>query len=90
MGRYVEDRYENPHHHLRVYRGQFDTFDPRWLTWEPYAHFYITEDDEYEVGRRTGLARILLIHWNIIEYQMPDRVLRQFDTQHIPGPPTIV
>ena len=38
-GKYVEDRYENPHHHLRVYRGQFDTFDPRWLTWEPYAHF---------------------------------------------------
>ena len=84
----LEDRYDNPHHHLRVYRGYFDTFDHRWLTWEPYAQFYMTDYDEFEVGRHSGLSRVPLLHWNIVEYHMSDRVLRQFGVlQHIPGPP---
>lgn len=27
----------NPHHHTGSYRGDFDSFMPHWVTWQPYA-----------------------------------------------------
>lgn len=49
-----------------------------WLVWQPYSWFYQCVDLDYFEGRNYGLGRVPLIHWGIIEYQMPYRFLRQF------------
>jgi hypothetical protein len=86
----------NPHHHTRLYRADFDIFHLVWVTWQPYARFYDLVDEENEVDFCTdlmdafhmALGRIPLISFDVIEYVMPDRVLRQFGMlQHIPEPP---
>ncbi|KAK1384216.1 hypothetical protein POM88_021951 [Heracleum sosnowskyi] len=73
----------NPHHHTGGYRGDFDSFQPYWVTWQPYARFYemmdANEDADMYMARHMALGRIPMVSFEFIEYQMPDRVLRQFD-----------
>ncbi|KAK1390047.1 hypothetical protein POM88_018225 [Heracleum sosnowskyi] len=77
------DRCENPHHHLLTYRGMLDNFNMSWLTWEPYIKFY--EEFDLREIKNLGLSLAPLICRDNIEYQMSDRVLRQFGmTQYIP------
>lgn len=89
----IQVRRINPHHHTRQYRGDFDSFDMQWLTWQPYTRFYETGefqdgDDDLLVACHMALGRIPLVAFEIIEYQMPERVLRQFGIlQHIPEDP---
>lgn len=33
----VKRRRVNPHHHTSGYRGDFDSFQPHWVTWQPYV-----------------------------------------------------
>lgn len=53
----------------------------------PYDHFYESDDedpdadvdldwDDYEAFY-AGCARVTLLHFHIVEYQHPDRVMRQ-------------
>ena len=39
----VRVRRVNPHHHTRNYRGDFDSLELHWVTWEPYRRFYERE-----------------------------------------------
>lgn len=85
----------NPHHHTGLYRGDFDSFEMCWLTWRPYERFYdrIDVDDESHDSEmldalHISLGRLPLVAFEIIEYVMPDRVMRQFGMlQHIPQDP---
>ncbi|KAL8092823.1 hypothetical protein AgCh_034899 [Apium graveolens] len=91
----VANRRSNPHHHIGGYRGDFDSFQMSWLTWQPYRRFYRRIDysaDDYDTDMmdmlHTALGRIPMIHFKMVEYVMPDRVLRQFGMlQHIPEEP---
>ncbi|KAL8116986.1 hypothetical protein AgCh_023240 [Apium graveolens] len=91
----VANRRSNPHHHTGGYRGDFDSFQMSWLTWQPYRRFYRRIDysaDDYDTDMmdmlHTALGRIPMIHFEMVEYVMPDRVLRQFGMlQHIPEEP---
>lgn len=90
----VKVRRVNPHHNTRGYRGDFDSFQLHWLTWQPYIRFYereVTDDDvdvDLMVACHMALGRIPMVAFEVIEYQYPDRVLRQFGMlQHIPEDP---
>lgn len=72
------DRRHNPHHHLTFYRGGLDV-QPEWqVVWRPYMRWDDNMNGFNFEGRLFGFGRIPLIHFDIIEYQMPDRVLRQY------------
>ena len=85
----------NPHHHTRNYRGDLDSLQLHWVTWQPYARLYEREADpddvdatHFPVCRHMALGRIPMVAFEIIEYQYSDRVLRQFGMcQHIPDDP---
>ncbi|KAL8157215.1 hypothetical protein AgCh_002069 [Apium graveolens] len=89
------DQRENPHHHTGQYQGDFDQFEMSWLTWEPYRLFFDALDyseERYDVelmdASYMSLGRIPLICFEIVEYVMLDRVLRQFSMlQYIPDDP---
>ncbi|KAL8112475.1 hypothetical protein AgCh_019979 [Apium graveolens] len=91
----VANRRSNPHHHTGGYRGDFDSFQMSWLTWQPYRRFYRRIDysaDDYDTDMmdmlHTALGRIPMIHFEMVKYVMPDRQLRQFGMlQHIPEEP---
>ncbi|KAI7979648.1 hypothetical protein LOK49_Contig285G00002, partial [Camellia lanceoleosa] len=64
-----------------IFRDQFDRMVEGEFIWEPYG----TEDDIVTsfpsyctVGRDIWMARVPLICFDIIDWHLPDRVLRQF------------
>ncbi|KAL7174837.1 hypothetical protein ACSBR1_017827 [Camellia fascicularis] len=64
-----------------IFRDQFDRMMEGEFIWEPYG----TEDDIMTsfpsyctVGKDIWMARVPLICFNIIDWHLPDRVLRQF------------
>ncbi|KAK1386419.1 hypothetical protein POM88_014597 [Heracleum sosnowskyi] len=89
---------KGPHHSLPHYRGEFDGVGSDRVQWTPYDHFHESDDedvdgdgymywDDYE-GFYAGSARLPLIHYDIVEYQHSDRVLRQLGLrQGIPRSP---
>ncbi|XP_006856388.2 uncharacterized protein LOC18446203 isoform X3 [Amborella trichopoda] len=59
------------------------------VNWEPYEE---SQEEDYktlnEINKETALCRSFLISFNIAEYYMPDRMLRQFGkAQGIPAEP---
>nr|XP_017250727.1 PREDICTED: serine/threonine-protein phosphatase 7 long form homolog [Daucus carota subsp. sativus] len=86
-----------PHHSLPHYRGEFDGVASDVVSWTPYSEFHEMEGDsdgDHDISaedweaRYAGLARVPLVHYDIVEYQHSDRVLRQFGLrQPIPPPP---
>ncbi|KAI8021447.1 hypothetical protein LOK49_LG03G00523, partial [Camellia lanceoleosa] len=71
-----------------IFRDQFDRMMEGEFIWEPYG----TEDDIMTsfpsyctVGRDIWMAQVPLICFDIIEWHLPDRVLRQFgQVQSVP------
>ncbi|WOH04457.1 hypothetical protein DCAR_0623866 [Daucus carota subsp. sativus] len=87
-----------PHHSLPHYRGEFDGVALDVLSWTPYSEFHEMEGDsdgDHDISaedweaRYAGLARVPLLHYDIVEYQHSDRVLRQFGLRQ-PIPPSPV
>ena len=68
----VQDMMVNPHHHVRQYHGDFDSFVSQWVTWQPYAHFYQLDDVDQEedvdlyVDSHMDLARIPMFAVEIV------------------------
>lgn len=73
-----KSKYFNIHHHIDAYRAMFDNFDTRWVHWTPYTRFYRRYDEHFYRARLAGIARVPLIFFEDIEYQLPERVTRQF------------
>lgn len=65
-----------------MYRGDFDNFELCWLIWQPYQRFYDRQDymGDYDFAMMDAvymaLGHVPLVAMEIIEYVMPDRVLR--------------
>ena len=86
-----------PHHSLPHYRGEFDGVAADVVTWTPYARFHEVEEDadgDHDISFQdweahfAGLARVPVLHYDYVEYQHSDRVLRQFGLpQPIPRSP---
>ena len=82
---------------MPYYRGEFDQVASHIVWWTPYAHFHEIEEDsdgDHDIfaedweAHFAGLARVPFLCYDIVEYQHPDRVLRQFGLpQGIPPPP---
>ncbi|XP_061366247.1 serine/threonine-protein phosphatase 7 long form homolog [Gastrolobium bilobum] len=72
--------------HIRRYRHHIDVMPIRRIRWRPYQGF-ATHHPSSEESRR-WLAVCPLIHYQIVVYQQPDRVLQQFCfRQPIPSDP---
>ncbi|XP_061357493.1 serine/threonine-protein phosphatase 7 long form homolog [Gastrolobium bilobum] len=72
--------------HIRRYRHHIDVMLTRRIQWRPYDGF-VGHPPSSEESRR-WLAVCPLIHYQIVVYQQPDRVLRQFHfRQPIPSDP---
>lgn len=82
-----KSKYFNVHHNIDAYRGQFDNFDVRWVRWTPYVGFYRRSDSHFNVARIAGIAHVTLIFFEHVEYQLPERVMRQFNMPLIIPPP---
>lgn len=82
-----DNRRENPHHHLVFYWVEIECMEAGEVNWRPYDRFDEHLGWDFFEARLAGSARVPLIHFDIVEYQMPDRVMRQFDQkQSIPEP----
>lgn len=83
-----KSKFLNPHHNTDIYRGQFDNFDPRWVRWMPYNRFYRRYGSCFDMAQIAGIAHVPLIFFEVIEYQLPERVVRQFNLPlYIPPSP---
>ncbi|XP_063948195.1 protein MAIN-LIKE 1-like [Daucus carota subsp. sativus] len=83
-------KYYNIHHNIDAYRGMFDNFYLEWLRWRPYERFYRRDDEHFERALIAGIARVPLHYFEDVEYQLPERVPRQFNMPFciLPYPPT--
>lgn len=70
---------KGPHHSLPHYRGEFDGVGSDIVEWMPYGDFddmdLELDWEDYE-ARMSGLARVPLLHYEIVEYHHHDRLLR--------------
>ncbi|XP_061339219.1 serine/threonine-protein phosphatase 7 long form homolog [Gastrolobium bilobum] len=72
--------------HIRRYRHHIDVMPSRRIRWRPYHGFPAHQSLNDEARR--WLIVCQLIHYQVVVYQQPDRVLRQFGYRHsIPSDP---
>lgn len=74
-----KSKYFNIHHNIDAYRGMFDNFDSDWVRWTPYSRFYRKFDPDFQRARLAGLAHVSVVFYEDVEYQLPERVGRQFN-----------
>ena len=83
-----KSKYYNVHHNIDAYRGMFDNFDAQWVKWRPYARFHRRFDPQFQWALIAGQAHVPLVFFEDVEYQLPERVGRQFGYPlSIPPPP---
>ncbi|XP_057961052.1 serine/threonine-protein phosphatase 7 long form homolog isoform X2 [Malania oleifera] len=75
-------------HTLPWYRFELDMHREHEFIWRPYTDDIIADlPTDYAVGSDLWVARVPLVCFHIIEWYLPDRVLRQFGyRQGIPDP----
>lgn len=83
-----EERWLEPHHNLPLYRTQLERMNDNMVTWMPYLPYEDRQGPEYEQAIFAACSRVPLIWFDVVEFQMSDRALRQFgDELDIPLPP---
>ncbi|XP_028061490.1 serine/threonine-protein phosphatase 7 long form homolog [Camellia sinensis] len=65
-------------HVVVVYRDQLDRMIDGEFIWQPYADVLHTLPDYCRLGEDIWMARVPLICYDVVEWHLPDRVLRQF------------
>ncbi|XP_028114200.1 serine/threonine-protein phosphatase 7 long form homolog [Camellia sinensis] len=65
-------------HVVVVYRDQLDRMIDGEFIWQPYADVLQTLPDYCRLGEDIWMARVPLICFDVVEWHLPDRVLRQF------------
>ncbi|XP_028061205.1 serine/threonine-protein phosphatase 7 long form homolog [Camellia sinensis] len=65
-------------HVVVVYRDQLDRMIKGEFIWQPYVGVLPTLPDYCRLGKEIWMARIPLICFDVVEWHLPDRVLRQF------------
>ena len=81
-------RMSGPHHSLPFYRGEFDGVAGDEVVWRPYARFEDVMDSEMIQAQLAGCGRVPLVCYDVVEWQHPDRVSRQFGSSpQIPRAP---
>ncbi|KAK2987816.1 hypothetical protein RJ640_024443 [Escallonia rubra] len=68
----------DPHHNITFYRGEFDCLSPVQMRWAPYSRLARRVGESF-VFTLSGLQRTPLIHFEVAEWQLPDRAMRHFD-----------
>lgn len=74
----VKRRQRCPHHSLAFYRAEFDGVAGDVVEWLPYARFDDAVDWEMIQYQIAGVARVSLVCYVVVEWQHPERVMRQF------------
>ncbi|KAL8125379.1 hypothetical protein AgCh_012895 [Apium graveolens] len=81
-------RMSGPHHSLPFYRGEFDGVASDEVVWRPYARFEDVMDSEMIQAQLDGCGRVPLVCYDVVEWQYPDSVSRQFGSSpQIPRAP---
>ncbi|KAK3036178.1 hypothetical protein RJ639_030248 [Escallonia herrerae] len=73
-------RRDDPHHNITYYRGELDSLSPGQMRWAPYKHLARRVGESF-VFTLSGLQRTPLIHFEVAEWQLPDRAMRHFECQ---------
>ena len=76
---------------VSTYRKLFEDIRAGEVTWQPYAE-YLDEEKEYTTpqmdhDKPLWLAKVPLIHFWMVEWHLPDRVMRQFGLRQTISPP---
>ncbi|KAK2992643.1 hypothetical protein RJ640_023953 [Escallonia rubra] len=72
------ERRDDPHHNISYYRGELDSLSPGQMRWAPYKRLARWVGESF-VFTLSGLQRTPLIHFEVAEWQLPDRAMRHFD-----------
>ena len=76
---------------LNVLRNQFESLLEGDIVWQPYEEFLAEEPDiappRIKEERNLWMIRVEMIHFWVVEWHYPDRVMRQFGRkQQVPPP----
>ncbi|KAK2984523.1 hypothetical protein RJ640_025020 [Escallonia rubra] len=70
----------DPHHNITYYRGEFDRLSPGQLRWAPYIRLARRVEESF-VFTLSGLQRTPRIHFEVAEWQLPDRAMPHFELE---------
>ncbi|KAJ4757829.1 hypothetical protein LUZ62_068204 [Rhynchospora pubera] len=75
---------------FQIYRDEFERVTENMVDWTPYLAYlgWMPEMVQQEIQNSIWFARVPLVHFTVVEWHYPDRVMRQFGFRQ-PNPPPL-